>query len=73
MGSPMVRLDADCGPGLLAGELLGQRALVVVRHDLHEAAELVLPALEQAGGHRGAGAVAVLLDQRAQLVAPRPP
>src|SRR3954468_24752391 len=55
------------GVHVAAVGLLGQRALVFHRHDLHELAAHVVPVVEDARGHRRAGAAAVLLDQGADL------
>src|SRR4051812_18539818 len=46
---------------------LAQRALVVHRHDLDPGRAKVVPVVEDALGHGGTGALAVLLDQRADL------
>src|SRR4051812_46678909 len=47
---------------------LAERTLVVDRHDLHPGAAELVPALQHAGGHGGAGALRVLLDERAHCL-----
>src|SRR4051794_384766 len=47
---------------------LGQGALVVVRHDLHEALERRGPVREELLGHRGSGPLEVLGDELEQRV-----
>ena len=44
---------------------LGERALVVVRHHLHELRQQLVPLVEDARGDGRAGALCVLLDERA--------
>ena len=67
-GSP-IRRGPRASPRCV--RLLGQRALVVVRHHLHEARQLAVPVVQHPLGDGRAGAVGVLLDPAAQLAAPR--
>src|SRR4051812_12823489 len=50
------------------GGAVGQRPRVVGGHDLHPAADQRVPLAEHTGGHLAAGALAVLLHERADLL-----